>query len=83
MRSTREASFCLRHSEQGRCGGNHPSFIQGGNAAAAGEVPVGGARPSSADDRIVLVVAAYRTSDGSRLWEHKLAAEGVGFVSCW
>ena len=58
-------------------GGNHPSFIQGGSAAAAGEVPLGGARPSSVDDKIVFVVAAFQASNGKLLWEHKVAAEGV------
>ena len=57
-------------------GGNHPSFIQGGDAAAAGELPLGGARPSGVDERILLVVAAFRAADGKLLWEHKVAAEG-------
>jgi outer membrane protein assembly factor BamB len=56
--------------------GNHPSFIQGGGAVAAGEVPLGGARPSGVDDRIVLVVAAFQAADGRLLWEHKVAAQG-------
>ena len=57
-------------------GGNHPSFIQGGSPAAAGELPLGGARPSSVDDKIAFVVAAFQASDGKALWEHKVAAEG-------
>jgi len=57
-------------------GGNHPSFIQGGDAVAAGELPLGGARPSGVDERILLVVAGFRAADGKLLWEHKVAAEG-------
>lgn len=57
-------------------GGNHPSFIQGGSPAAAGELPLGGARPSGVDDRIEFAVAAFQASDGKRLWEHRVAAEG-------
>jgi outer membrane protein assembly factor BamB len=56
-------------------GGNHPSFIQGGGAAAAGELPLGGARPSSVDDRIVFVVAAFDVANGKLVWEYKVAAE--------
>jgi hypothetical protein len=41
-------------------GGNHPSFIQGGDARAAGEMPLGGARPSGVDDKVVFVVSAFR-----------------------
>jgi outer membrane protein assembly factor BamB len=57
-------------------GGNHPSFIQGGGAAAAGETPLGGARPGSIDDRIMFVVAAFNTADGKQLWEQKVPADG-------
>lgn len=56
--------------------GNHPSFIQGGDAAAAGEIPLGGARPSGVDDKIVFAVAAFQASDGKPLWEYKVPAEG-------
>jgi outer membrane protein assembly factor BamB len=56
--------------------GNHPSFIQGGGAAEAGELPLGGARPGSIDDRIVFVIAAYNTTDGKVLWEQKVPADG-------
>jgi outer membrane protein assembly factor BamB len=57
-------------------GGNHPSFIQGGDARAAGEVPLGGARPSGVDDKIVLVVAALQLADGKPVWEYKFEGEG-------
>lgn len=57
-------------------GGNHPTFIQGGDARAAGEVPLGGERPSEINDKIQFVVAAYQTSDGKLLWEYKLNADG-------
>jgi outer membrane protein assembly factor BamB len=56
--------------------GNHPSFVQSGDPAAVGELPLGGARPEGVDDRIYFVVAAFQAADGKLLWEHKVAAEG-------
>jgi outer membrane protein assembly factor BamB len=56
--------------------GRHPTFIQEGNPAEAGETPLGGTRAQKAEDKIVYVVAAYRASDGRRLWEYKMDVEG-------
>lgn len=56
--------------------GNHPSFIQGGGAAEAGELPLGGARPPKVDTRVAFAIAAYQTGDGKKLWEYRLDAEG-------
>ena len=57
--------------------GNHPSLVQAGNPADAGERPLGGARPDSAADEITLVLAAFARADGELLWEHELLAEGT------
>lgn len=56
--------------------GNHPTFIQEGNAAEQGETPLGGARPGLTDDRIQFVVAAFRTTDGRALWDYKMDVSG-------
>jgi outer membrane protein assembly factor BamB len=57
--------------------GRHPTFIQEGNPADAGETPLGGARPQAREENIAFVVAAYRTSDGRRLWQYTMPAEGA------
>ena len=54
--------------------GRHPTFVQEGNPADAGETPLGGARPQAPDEKISFAVAAFRTTDGRRLWEHKIEA---------
>src|SRR5215213_3367654 len=56
--------------------GNHPTFVQEGNPADAGETPLGGARPAAPDEKISFVVAAHRATDGRRLWEYKMDATG-------
>jgi outer membrane protein assembly factor BamB len=56
--------------------GRHPTFVQEGNPADAGETPLGGARPQAPDDKIRFAVAAFRTTDGRQLWEHTLDAAG-------
>jgi outer membrane protein assembly factor BamB len=56
--------------------GRHPTFVQEGNPADAGETPLGGARPQSPDEKISFAVAAFRATDGRQLWEHKLDAAG-------
>jgi outer membrane protein assembly factor BamB len=56
--------------------GNHPTFVQEGNPADAGETPLGGARPTAPDEKISFGVAAYRATDGRRLWEYKMDATG-------
>ena len=56
--------------------GNHPTFVQEGNPAEAGETPLGGARPAAADEKIRFVVAAHRSTDGRRLWEYEMDATG-------
>jgi outer membrane protein assembly factor BamB len=56
--------------------GRHPTFVQEGNPADAGETPLGGARPQAADEKISFAVAAFRTTDGRQLWEHKIDSVG-------
>lgn len=56
--------------------GRHPTFVQEGNPADAGETPLGGARAQSLDDKISFAVAAFRVTDGRQLWEHRMDAAG-------
>lgn len=56
--------------------GRHPTFVQEGNPADAGETPLGGARAAAPDEKISLAVAAFRTTDGRQLWEHRMDAAG-------
>jgi outer membrane protein assembly factor BamB len=56
--------------------GNHPSLVQGTDAAAAGELPLGGKRPAGADREIKLVVGALDRATGKLVWEYEFAAEG-------
>jgi len=53
--------------------GNHPSLVQGAEAATAGERNLTGAAP---DERVTFVIAAHRLADGSAVWDHRVAAEG-------
>jgi outer membrane protein assembly factor BamB len=59
--------------------GNHPTMVQGGDPAAAGEAPLGGAAGAakaagSGPDAVHFVVEAFSRIDGKRLWEHRLEA---------
>lgn len=54
--------------------GNHPSLVQGADAATAGESTLTGA---TADDRVTFVVSAYRLDDGEAAWTYRLPAEGA------
>jgi outer membrane protein assembly factor BamB len=56
--------------------GRHPTLVQGADAAAAGELPLGGSRPEGPDQEIKLVVAALDRASGKLVWEYELAAEG-------
>lgn len=55
--------------------GNHPRLVQGADAAAQGERPLGAA---SAPDpgRTTFVVEAFNRADGTRVWERRIDAEG-------
>jgi outer membrane protein assembly factor BamB len=56
--------------------GTHPTFVQDGNPAAAGETPLGGARPAGLDGKISFAVAAFGATNGRLLWEHKMDVVG-------
>jgi outer membrane protein assembly factor BamB len=55
--------------------GNHPRLVQGGDAAAAGERPLGAGRTEQGD-RTLFVIEAFTRTDGRRLWERRIDAEG-------
>jgi len=56
--------------------GRHPSLVGGADAAAAGELPLGGRRPAAADQEIKLAVGAFDRATGQLVWEYEVAAEG-------
>jgi outer membrane protein assembly factor BamB len=56
--------------------GNHPRLVQGGDAAAAGERPIGTGRATEQGDRTLFVIEAFTRADGRRLWERRIDAEG-------
>jgi outer membrane protein assembly factor BamB len=55
--------------------GNHPRLVQGGDAAEAGERALA-ARDGVDSDRVVFLVEAFHRSDGRRLWDFRLDADG-------
>ena len=58
--------------------GNHPRLVQGGNAADAGERELGASRRSPAtDDRTSFLVESFSRTDGKRLWQYRLEAQGT------
>jgi outer membrane protein assembly factor BamB len=52
-----------------------PRLVQGGDAAAMGERPLGGTRGAD-PAKTVFVVEAFSRSAGARLWERRIEAEG-------
>ncbi len=55
--------------------GNHPRLVQGGDATAAGERAL--TAIASAEGRTFFVVEAFSHTDGRKLWEYRLEAEGT------
>jgi outer membrane protein assembly factor BamB len=51
-----------------------PRLVQGGDAAAAGERPLGGSRGGGSG--ATFVIEAFQRADGRRLWEHRVEAAG-------
>ncbi len=51
-----------------RRAGNHPTLVQGGSPAEAGERALGGAA-ASPSGKVVFLVTALSRIDGRRLWE--------------
>jgi outer membrane protein assembly factor BamB len=56
--------------------GNHPRLVQGGDAAAAGERALDGTGAADPADRVTFLVAAFGRTDGRRLWERRIEADG-------
>jgi outer membrane protein assembly factor BamB len=59
-----------------RRAGNHPRLVQGGDAAAAGERALDRLGDTDPDDRVTFLVTALGSTDGRRLWERGIEAEG-------
>lgn len=57
-----------------RRAGNHPRLVQEDDAAALGERAL--ARPAGEQETTAFVVEAFRRSDGARLWQRRIDAEG-------
>ena len=58
--------------------GNHPRLVQGGNAAAAGERELGASRKAQASDgKTFFLVESFSRTDGTRLWQHRVEAQGT------
>jgi outer membrane protein assembly factor BamB len=53
-----------------------PRLVQGGDAAAMGERPLGGGR-AGAGDKPAFVIEAFARGDGKRLWERRIEADGA------
>ena len=60
-----------------RRAGNHPTLVQGGNPAEAGERALGGGSATApAAGKVVFLVTALNRVDGRKLWEYEVPAEG-------
>ncbi|HEX6213067.1 MAG TPA: PQQ-binding-like beta-propeller repeat protein [Methylomirabilota bacterium] len=55
--------------------GRHPTLVQGGSAAEAGERALA-AGEDRASDRLMFLVESFQRDDGRRLWSFELPAEG-------
>lgn len=59
--------------------GNHPTLVEGADAGADAEQPLGAARAADAGAEpggVTFVVAAFDRADGSLRWEHEVASDG-------
>ncbi len=59
-----------------RRAGNHPTLVQGGSPVDAGERALGGGASASSGESVTFLVTALRRTDGSKLWEYSVPAEG-------
>ena len=59
-----------------RRSGNHPSLVQGADAATAGERNLGASTGGPSSGMVTFAVTAYRRADGQRAWQHDTRAEG-------
>jgi outer membrane protein assembly factor BamB len=53
-----------------------PRLVQGGDAAAAGERPLGVGMPAAGQSKVVFLVSAFERQSGRRAWQFELPAEG-------
>ena len=53
-----------------------PRLVQGGDANAMGERPLGTARTAADPDKTTFLVEAFSRADGKRLWERRVVADG-------
>jgi outer membrane protein assembly factor BamB len=68
--------FVTSHIGRGaRRAGNHPTLVQGGNPADAGERGLGGTA-AAAGEKVSFLVTALNRVDGRKLWEYEVPAEG-------
>jgi outer membrane protein assembly factor BamB len=56
--------------------GNHPSLVQGADAAVAGEKNLSRATANAPTEAVTFAVTAYRWNDGGRVWQHETRADG-------
>ena len=56
--------------------GNHPRLVQGADAASLGERALGANR-AAATDKTRFVIEAFSATDGKRVWERPVDAEGT------
>ncbi len=56
--------------------GFHPRLVQGSDAAAQGERPLDASAAATDPSKTFFVVEAFSRTDGKRVWERRIAAEG-------
>ena len=56
--------------------GNHPRLVQGSDAAAQGERALDASSAATDPSKTFFVVEAFSRTDGKRVWERRIAAEG-------
>lgn len=57
--------------------GNHPRLVQGGDAAAQGERPIGAPQSAADTGTTVFVVEAFARDTGKPVWERRIDADGT------
>jgi outer membrane protein assembly factor BamB len=56
--------------------GNHPRLVQGSDASAQGERALGAAQAAAEAGKVMFVVEALSRTDGKRLWDWRVEAQG-------
>ena len=57
--------------------GNHPRLVQGSDAAAQGERALDAATAETDPSKTFFLVEAFNRTDGARVWERRIEAEGA------